>query len=447
MQIKTNTRKMTEKIAVIGLGYVGLPLAVALARHFAVIGFDIDEKRITQLNAGQDRTAEVDKDTLQNSSLTITANSSDLKGQDIYIVTVPTPVDESNQPDLEAILSASNMVGELISPGAIVVFESTVYPGVTEDICGQAIAQASGLTCGQDFFLGYSPERMNPGDPVHTVYTITKVVAGQTKQVSKKLQAIYGHVTNGNIFVAKDIKTAEAAKVIENTQRDINVAFINEITMIFNKMGLSVHEVLEAAKTKWNFLPFTPGFVGGHCIGVDPYYLAKAAKDVGHDPEIILTGRRINNNMGKFIANQVSNLLQRQPANILVLGLTFKENVPDVRNTKVIDLVSRLQKLGHVVQVHDPCADPTEVKAIYGIDLITSWDAILAKPAVAVAGGTAIESSSGFDCIVGAVPHQVYTELDANILSQLVRPGGLIADVKAMWQPSQIPDNRQYWKL
>ena len=329
------------RIAVLGLGYVGLPLAVALARHYKVTGFDIDAGRVAEIAAGRDRTGEVPAKRLAKSTLAVSTEEGELAGCDVFIITVPTPVDESNAPDLGAVLAACDIAGRQLSTGAIVVLESTVYPGVTEEHCGPRLEAASGLRCGTDFFLGYSPERINPGDREHTVERITKVVAGQTPEVTARLVALYGAVNGGNVFTARDIKTAEAAKVIENAQRDINIAFINEITMIFQKLGLSAYDVLEAAGTKWNFLDFAPGLVGGHCIGVDPYYLAHRARQAGHEPEIVLAGRRINDGMADFIVERVAERVAA-PGRVLVLGLTFKENVPDIRNSKVIDIVAGL---------------------------------------------------------------------------------------------------------
>ena len=303
-----------SKIVVVGLGYVGLPLALALARSYPVIGFDIDADRVTELEGGADRTREVEPDCLKDSTLVYSADTADIVGADVYIITVPTPVAANNQPDLSAVRGASKMVGEVMAKGAIVVYESTVYPGVTEDVCGPILEQASGLEVGTDFFLGYSPERINPGDREHTVDRITKVVAGQTPDVADDLYEMYSAVTSGGVFRAADIKTAEAAKVIENAQRDINIAFVNEVATIFHKMGISIHDVLEAAGTKWNFLNFRPGLVGGHCIGVDPFYLAHAAVAVGHHPEIVLAGRRINDAMGPYVAECIASELAQQAA-------------------------------------------------------------------------------------------------------------------------------------
>lgn len=420
---------MKPSIAVVGLGYVGLPLAIALARHFPVTGFDISPSRLAELRQGKDRTREVDAQTLAGSSLSYTDDVQQLKGRNVYIVTVPTPVDADNRPDLTPLLKACASVGSTLAKGAVVVFESTVYPGVSEDICGPALEQASGLVCGTDFFLGYSPERINPGDKVHTVDRITKVVAGQTPEVTALLADIYGQVTSGGIFQAASIKTAEAAKVIENAQRDINIAFINEVAQIFSRLGLSVHDVLEASRTKWNFLPFTPGLVGGHCIGVDPYYLADCARQLGHNPDVILAGRRMNDGMGGFIAEQIATRLGK-PGKVLVLGLTFKEDVPDLRNSRVVDIIHRLRELGYLVTVHDPMADPAEAKDYYDIDLASDLSGL-----------------TNFDCVLGAVSHASYKQLSADDFSRLCRPGGLVADIKAIWRDTALPSAVSHWIL
>lgn len=421
-------------IAVVGLGYVGLPLAVALAKHFDTVGFDIDTGRIDELLAGHDRTDEIDSAVLDASTLRLSTEANDLAGHDIYIVTVPTPVDADNQPDLGAVLGASQTVGAAISgrtgDGVIVVYESTVYPGVTEDVCGPALEAASGLACGTDFFLGYSPERINPGDREHTVDRITKVIAGQTADVTDTLAEVYGQVTSGGVFRARDIKTAEAAKVIENAQRDINIAFVNEVAMILGRLGVNVQDVLDAANTKWNFLPFRPGLVGGHCIGVDPFYLAHAAQKIGHDPEIILAGRRINDGMGSFVARSVVDLLGKKNGRILVLGLTFKENVPDLRNSKVIDIIRSLTELGCSVDVHDPHADTGEARQHYGLDLLDGLD-----------------EASGYDAVIGAVQHNEYLAFSGTDLARLVTADGLVADVKGMWRRVPVAGNIRRWQL
>ena len=412
------------QIAVIGLGYVGLPLAVGLAKSFPVTGFDINAQRVAELKEGHDRTREISEDWLKASSLIVSDDVAAIAGQDIYIVTVPTPVGADNRPDLGAVRAASRTVAKAMRKGAIVVYESTVYPGVTEEICGPILEAESGLKRGVDFFLGYSPERINPGDTVHTVDKITKVVAGETPEVAATLMDVYGAVNGGNVFLARDIRTAEAAKVIENAQRDINIAFMNEIAAIFGKMGLSVYDVLEAAGTKWNFLPFTPGFVGGHCIGVDPYYLAHAAQDIGVEPHVILAGRRINDAMAPETADRIADLLAG-PSRILVLGVTFKENVPDIRNSKVFDLIAALRKRGHEVGAFDPDADGEETLHEYGETLLT-------------------EMSGDWDAVVLAVPHAQFQSLD---LGRLLKQGGLIADVKGLLRKAERPAGLRYWTL
>lgn len=411
-------------VAVIGLGYVGLPLAVALARHCDVIGYDIDQKRIAELRENHDRTGELGPGELADSTLEYIADESFLKEAQIHIITVPTPVGPDNKPDLRAVESASRMVGRYLELGSVVVYESTVYPGVTEDFCGPILEAESGLIAGQDFFLGYSPERINPGDKVHTVDQITKIVAGQTEKVAQLLAKLYGTMNGNNIFIAKDIRTAEASKVIENAQRDINIAFVNEITDIFGTMGLSVHDVLEAAGTKWNFLPFSPGLVGGHCIGVDPYYLAHAAEKQDIEPRVILSGRAINDAMAGKVADRIDGELTGK-SKILVLGIAFKENVPDIRNSKVADLVARLVEHGHDVDVYDPMADPEETREEYGIGLV-------AQPA------------DGYDAVVGAVGHEAFLSLS---LKRLVKEGGLVADIKAIWRNRRVPPELRYWTL
>ena len=424
---------MTSKprIAVIGLGYVGLPLAIALARHFSLVGFDIDRNRVDQLHKGHDRTGEVESRALRASTMRYASDPAAIAGSDIFIVTVPTPVDAQNEPDLSPVRSACRSVGAAIKPGAVIVFESTVYPGVTEDVCGPILAEVSGLRQGVDFFLGYSPERINPGDREHTVDRITKVVAGETPEITKVLADIYGKVTTGGVFQAASIRVAEAAKVIENAQRDINIAFINEVTLIFQRLGLSVNDVLEASATKWNFLNFRPGLVGGHCIGVDPYYLARCAIDSGHHPEIILAGRRVNDAMGGYIAETIAKLLNSDgAADILVLGLTFKENVPDLRNTKVVDIIAGLRAKGHRVIVHDPLADPEEARTHYGEALRTSLD-----------------DAGQFDCVIGAVAHAPYAGFTQETFATLVRPGGLVADIKGMWRRTPMPEGIRFWQL
>lgn len=421
------------KIAVVGLGYVGLPLAVALARHFPVTGFDVDPSRVAELAEGRDRTREVEPERLRAAACRFTSRPGDMAGSDVFILTVPTPVDGDNHPDLGAVRAACATVGKVIAKGAIVVLESTVAPGVTEEVCGPVIESTSGLVAGREFFLGYSPERINPGDREHTVDRIAKVVAGQTPETAARLKEVYGAITSGGVFIAKDIRTAEAAKVIENAQRDINIAFINEVSMIFARAGISIHDVLDASATKWNFLRFAPGLVGGHCIGVDPFYLAEFAQRVGHHPEIILAGRRINDGMGDHVADRIAAALAgaaHSAGRILILGLTFKENVPDLRNSKVIDLIEGLRRRGHTVDVHDPHADPAEAKGGYGIDLLSSLD-----------------GAGPYHALVGAVAHDEYRTFDGACFQRLVEAGGLVADVKGMWRAAKVPANLRRWQL
>src|SRR5438309_756371 len=410
-----------EKVVVVGLGYVGLPLAVALARSFDVTGLDIDAGRVEELKAGHDRTREVEPEALRASSLLLTSEAGTCGGADVYIVTVPTPVDAENRPNLNPVIGATRSVAALLDPARapIVVYESTVYPGVTEDICGPLIEEVSGLSRGTDFFLGYSPERINPGDREHTVDRIVKVVAGENDEVTERLAAIYGAVTEAGVFRARSIKTAEAAKVIENAQRDINIAFMNEITQIFAKLDLSIWDVLEAAGTKWNFLKFQPGLVGGHCIGVDPYYLSFRAQQLGQEPNVILAGRSINDSMGVWVADRLHER-RGKAGTALVLGLTFKENVPDLRNSKVIDVVRRLEALGHDITIHDPLADPSEARHEYGVAL---------DPA-------ALEGA--YDLVFAAVPHDEYRALGDEGVASLVAEGGLLADLKGVFGERQL---------
>jgi len=417
------------RIAVIGLGYVGLPLAVALARQFDTVGFDIDERRVAELRAGQDRTNEVEAEALKTSALTLTSDASECAGADVYIVTVPTPVDQANRPDLTAVMSATRMVAKAIDPAKrpTIVYESTVYPGVTEELCGPEIERVAGLKRGRDFRLGYSPERINPGDQEHTVDRITKVIAGEDAEVVAQLASIYGAVTSGGVFRAASIKAAEAAKAIENAQRDINIAFINEVTQIFSKIGVSVWDVLDAARTKWNFLGFEPGLVGGHCIGVDPYYLSHLAQRVGHDPQVILSGRQTNDGMGGWIADALHGR-RRKAGSALVLGLTFKENVPDLRNSRTFDLVRRLQWLGHDVEVADPVASADEIESEHGLK-VTEPD------------------GRSYDLVVGAVAHRAYRELADERLAALVAPGGTLADLKGMWRGRALDPGLDRWTL
>ena len=417
--LKTRKAK-TTRVVVVGLGYVGLPLAVALAGKFTCIGLDIDARRIAELETGHDRTGESDAPRLAASTLALTADPATCAPADFYIVTVPTPIDGANRPDLRIVESASRTIGAMLPAACaegrvpVVVYESTVYPGVTEDICAAILEKHSGLQCGRDFFLGYSPERINPGDREHTIDKITKVVSGQTPEILDRVAHLYGAITSGGVFRAASIKAAEAAKVIENAQRDINIAFMNEIAQIFAKMDISVWDVLAAARTKWNFLPFMPGLVGGHCIGVDPYYLSHRAEQLGVDPRVILSGRGINDAMAFWVADELHKARREKPGNVLVLGLTFKENIPDLRNSKVADLVTALGRLGHAVTVHDPHADAAEARHEYGIPLV-------AEP-----------FARKYDMVVLAVPHAEYIAMGGDALRGLLKKGGTLADLKGV---------------
>ncbi|EMD84307.1 nucleotide sugar dehydrogenase [Pacificimonas flava] len=423
----------TTRVAVIGLGYVGLPLAVALAKSFDTIGIDIKPERIAELRNGEDSTHEIEPERLKTSSLKLSSDIADAADSDIFIVTVPTPVDKANQPDLGPVRGATRAVASVLKPRErppLIIYESTVYPGVTEDVCGPILEELSGLSRGKDFFLGYSPERINPGDKVHTVDKITRVVAGETPAVTDAMSRLYGSITSGGTFEAASIKAAEAAKVIENAQRDINIAFMNEIAQIFNLDGISVYDVLAAAETKWNFLKFSPGLVGGHCIGVDPYYLSYKAQQLGHLPRVVLAGRSINDGMGAFVADRVHDYLQRA-AKVLVLGLTFKEGVPDLRNSKVVDVVNRLQWLGHDVTIHDPLARAAEAEEEYGLSIDTD----------------ALSPERRYDAVVLAVPHPHYVDMSGDALGALVAPGGVFADIKGVWRGRAIAGDPHRWQL
>ncbi|MEO8175105.1 MAG: nucleotide sugar dehydrogenase [Sphingomicrobium sp.] len=423
------------RIVVVGLGYVGLPLAVALARKFEVVGFDIDSVRIEELQGGHDRTREIDRDALGRSSLRLTSDVAECSAADIYIVTVPTPVNGANQPDLSAVLSATRMIAGAIEPARrpTIVYESTVYPGVTEAICGSEIERVAGLERGRDFRLGYSPERINPGDRTHTIDQITKVIAAEDDEVLEQLAELYGAITSGGVFRAASIKAAEAAKAIENAQRDINIAFMNEIAQILSKIGVSVWDVLAAARTKWNFLPFEPGLVGGHCIGVDPYYLSHLAQQLGHDPQVILSGRAINDGMGAWIADAIHQRRSQASSadgskRALVLGLTFKEDVPDLRNSRAFDVVRRLSELGYNVAVADPLADPAELARDHGLAAVTP-------------------NGARYDLVIGAVAHADYRKLSSDELENLLEQGGTLADLKGMWRDHQLSPAIDRWSL
>lgn len=417
------------KIVTVGLGYVGLPLAIALARKFDAIGFDVDPVRVDELRAGIDRTNEFTSKELGESTLKLTSNEKDCEGADLYIVTVPTPVDRAKRPDLQAVMAATRTIAGLIDPARkpTVVYESTVYPGVTENLCGPELERSGGLKRGRDFRLGYSPERISPGDRQHSIDKITKVIAGEDEEVADQLASVYGAITSGGLFRAASIKAAEAAKVIENAQRDVNIAFINEITRILSKIDVSVWDVLAAARTKWNFLGFEPGLVGGHCISVDPYYLSHLAQQVGHHPQVILAGRSTNDGMGAWIADLLHDR-RRKAGSALVLGLTFKENVPDLRNSGTLELVRRLRWLGHDVEVADPFASPDEIEQEHGLKL-SELD------------------GRRYDLVVGAVAHRQYRELEDGELIGMIAPGGTLADVKGIWRERDLGDEVDRWTL
>ncbi|NJN27901.1 MAG: nucleotide sugar dehydrogenase [Cyclobacteriaceae bacterium] len=414
-----------EKIAVIGLGYVGLPLAIELGKKYITVGFDINEKRIEELNNCIDRTNEVDAEQFSESKyLTYTSNETDIEGFDYFIVTVPTPIDIFKKPDLKPLISASEIVGKRLKKGNIVIYESTVYPGVTEEVCVPILEQKSGFKFNIDFYCGYSPERINPGDKIHTVAKIKKVTSGSTPEIGEKIDRLYKSIIEAGTHLAPSIKVAEAAKVIENAQRDINIAFVNELSLIFEKMNIDTSDVLEAAGTKWNFLNFKPGLVGGHCIGVDPYYLTYKAESLGYHPEVILAGRRINDLMSIQIANSIVKLMIKKglsttTSNALVLGVTFKENCPDIRNSKVIDLVNELEGFGIDVDVYDPEANKEEVRNEYNIDLIE-------------------EITSKYSVIILAVGHDIFRSIE---IADLAKNVSAVFDLKS-FLPRELVDKR-----
>jgi len=426
---------MEKNIAVIGLGYVGLPLAVAFASKYKVTGFDINSKRVSALKKGIDDTLEVEEDLLKRVltdnknkvGLTITDHLDEIKDANIYVVTVPTPIDEHKIPDLTPLYKASETVGKVLKKGDVVIYESTVYPGATEEECVPILEKVSGLQFNQDFFAGYSPERINPGDKERTVTKILKVTSGSTPEIAEEIDQMYKSVITAGTYKASSIKVAEAAKVIENSQRDINIAFVNELSKIFNLMDIDTMDVLEAAGTKWNFLPFRPGLVGGHCIGIDPYYLAHKAKAYDYNPEIILAGRRMNDSMGQFVAQQTVKMMLKKDlkiknANVLVLGITFKENCPDIRNSRAIDVVRELQDYQMNVDVFDPWASPEEVQEEYGLELISDID----------------ESNKKYDAVLAVVAHKEFKDMD---LDKFINKGALIYDVKAIY-PKEKSDLR-----
>jgi UDP-N-acetyl-D-galactosamine dehydrogenase len=414
------------KIGVLGLGYVGLPLAVEFGKKFPTVGLDVNSARISELRAGRDSSLEVDPEELRSVHfLSYTDRPDDLRGCNLYIVTVPTPIDRHKQPDLKPLESASRMLGGLLSPGDIAVFESTVYPGATEEVCAPIMEQLSGLKCNQDFYVGYSPERINPGDKEHRLANIRKVTSGSTPEVADFVDELYRSIILAGTHKASSIRVAEAAKVIENTQRDVNIALINELAIIFNRLGIDTLEVLEAAGSKWNFLPFRPGLVGGHCIGVDPYYLTHKAQAIGYQPEIILAGRRLNDSMGAYVVSRVIKLLMQRhrlsdSARALILGLTFKENCPDLRNTRVVDMVKELRDYGIAVDVHDPWVDPEEALHEYGI-----------RPVSAPPSGL-------YDAVILAVAHREFTAMGSERIRSFGKPGAVLFDVKNVLPADQV---------
>lgn len=426
----------SRKISIIGLGYVGMPLAVAFAKKTKVIGFDINEAKIQAYKDGRDITNEVGDEAIQNTTVKFTSDENKLKECDFHIVAVPTPINGDKTPDLRPVMGASEVVGRNLVKGSIVVFESTVYPGVTEEICVPILEKTSGLKCGQDFKVGYSPERINPGDKVHRLETITKVVSGMDKESLETIADVYGMVIEAGVYKAESIKVAEAAKVIENSQRDVNIAFVNELSMIFNRMGIDTNAVLKAASTKWNFLKFTPGLVGGHCIGVDPYYLTYRGAQLGYTSQIIAAGRRVNDGMGKYVADEIvkgliKNDKKVKGARVGIFGITFKENCPDVRNTKVIDIIDELRNFSVECIVTDCIADSREVKAEYGLDLNN------------------ISDMKELDAVVVAVAHDEYKNKDISQYSELFGKGEkLFVDIKGIFNKEDIQDNgMKYWSL
>ncbi len=424
-----NSDLSNTRIGIVGLGYVGLPLAVAFGRRFDTTGFDINPGRIGALRAGTDSTLEVtDTELAAASRLRFSADADELRGCDVFIATVPTPIDRQKRPDLKPLESASELIGSLLQQGNTVIYESTVYPGATEEVCVPILEQRSGLVFNRDFYAGYSPERINPGDREHRLETIVKITAGSTPEAADFVDRLYAAIVDAGTHRASSIRVAEAAKVIENTQRDVNIALINELAMIFNRLGIDTEEVLRASGTKWNFLPFRPGLVGGHCIGVDPYYLTHKSEEVGYHPEMILAGRRINDNMGNYVVVQVMRrMLKRRihvsGSRVLVMGLTFKENCPDVRNTRVVDMVREFRELGTKVDVHDPWVDPKVAQSEYGIEL------------------TATPAAGAYDAIVLAVAHRQFVELGIDAIRALGKPEHVVFDIKSIF-PADAVDGR-----
>jgi len=413
------------RIGVIGLGYVGLPLAASFGRTLSTVGFDINRERVEELRAGTDHTLETSPEELAAAvKLEYTSELEDLRSCNVFVVTVPTPIDSAKRPDLSPLESASRSVGKVLSKGDIVIYESTVYPGATEEVCVPILEEVSGLVFNQDFYAGYSPERINPGDKEHRLETIVKVTSGSTPEAADLVDALYSSIVTAGTHKASSIRVAEAAKVIENTQRDVNIALINELALIFNRLGIDTEEVLVAAGTKWNFLPFRPGLVGGHCIGVDPYYLTHKSQEIGYNPEMILAGRRINDNMGLYVAEQVSRLMLRRRihvsgSRILMLGLTFKEDCPDLRNTRVVDVINELEDLGAQVDVHDPWVDADEAKREYGVNMVAQLEA------------------GQYDAIILAVGHRQFRDMGVDAIRRLGRTEHVLYDVKYVLPASE----------
>lgn len=416
----------TTKLAIIGLGYVGLPLAVEFGKKISVVGFDIDEDRVKELMSGLDNTLEVDSDELKEAkNLRFTCVTDELKGCNVYIVTVPTPIDKNKNPDLTPLIKASSLLGKVITQGDIVIYESTVYPGATEEVCIPVIEKKSGLKFNQDFYAGYSPERINPGDKNHRVTNILKVTSGSTPEIAHYVNELYQSIIVAGTHKASSIKVAEASKVIENVQRDVNIALMNELALIFNRLGINTEEVLLASGTKWNFLPFRPGLVGGHCIGVDPYYLTHKAQEVGYNPELIQAGRRLNDNMGSYVVSEVIKLMLKKrihisDAKILIMGLTFKENCPDLRNTRVVDMVAELQEYGADTDVYDPWVDKEEAKKEYGFTPINS------------------PGNNQYDAIILAVSHNEFANMGAETIHKLGKESHVLYDIKYLFKTDQV---------
>jgi UDP-N-acetyl-D-galactosamine dehydrogenase len=422
-------------MAIIGLGYVGLPVAVAFARQgFSTVGYDVDSDRVANLKRGVDPNGEVSSESLNGSGLRCTEDPEELRGSTIFVVTVPTPVDENRQPDLTALLAASETIGALLSPGAVVVYESTVYPGVTEEVCGPVLARVSGLTQGRDFKLAYSPERINPGDEAHSFDKVVKVVGAEDAETLERVAVAYESVVTAGIHRCPSIRVAEASKVIENTQRDLNIALMNEFALILDRLDIRTADVLAAARTKWNFLPFRPGLVGGHCIGVDPYYLTSKAEGIGYHPDVILAGRRLNDGMGAFVAQKlvrmlVDNNVNVRQARVGILGLSFKENVPDLRNSGTARIVEELRSFGIDPLVADPHASAAEAMDTYGIELVP-FDAL-----------------GDLDALVLAVPHDAFIEREVSALLSSIQSGGVLVDICAALDPEELPDAITSWSL